>query len=169
MAEGILRQRAADAGLAVNVSSAGLLAGGSPATPDAVDVVAQMGIQLAEHVSRRLDRNMIEDADLVLAMTREHLREAVVTDPAAFGRIFTLRELVRRLGQSPHAALADLHRGRKTADYMASNPDDDVADPVGQSRKVYAATAAELDALLTQLVDHLDTLIVPARSTKEAS
>jgi len=95
---------------------------------------------------------------LVIAMTREHLREAVVTSPASFPRVFTLRELVRRLGESPGASLAELHAGRTTADYMRSDPADDVADPIGRAKTVYADTAAELDSLFTTLVKSLETL-----------
>lgn len=158
MAEGILRTRAAEAGVEVSVGSAGILPPGSPATPDGVAVLAGMGIDISSHVSRRLDRSMIEQADLVLAMTREHLREAVVTDPSAFSKTFTVRELARRLGQTPGAPLAALHLGRKTADYLRSDPDDDVADPIGQARSKYEATAAELNTLLTTIVKSLETL-----------
>lgn len=158
MAEGILRTRAAEAGLTVTVGSAGILQGGSPATPDGVAVLADMGIDISDHVSRRLDRSMIEAADLILCMTREHLREAVVTDPSAFAKTFTVRELARRLEQTPGAPLSALHLGRKTADYMRSDPDDDVADPIGQARSKYEATAAELNNLLTTIVKSLETL-----------
>lgn len=158
MAEGILRARAAEAGLAVDVSSAGLMQGGAPATPDAVEVLRDLGIDISGHVSRRMDRESLNEADLVLTMTRDHLREAVVTEPGAFPRIFTLRELVRRLDQNPGADLAALNVGRSTGDYHGTVPEDDVKDPIGQSKKVYAATAAELDALLTALVKSLETL-----------
>ncbi len=168
MAEGILRARAADAGLSVVVSSAGAFPGGSPATPDGILTCQDMGIDISRHVSRRLDRHMIEQADLVLAMTREHLREAVVTDPSAFGRIFTLRELVRKLQSSPGATLAQLHAGRTTRDYLQPAPDDDVADPIGKPRAVYTATAKELDALLQVVVANLPALAASAPS-KETS
>ncbi len=158
MAEGILRARAADAGADVEVSSAGLMQGGAPATADAVAVLADLGIDISGHVSRRLHRNLIADADLVITMTRDHLREAVLTNPAAFPRIFTLRELVRRLDENPGAAIASLNVGRSTSDYHGTVAEDDVKDPIGQSQKVYAATAAELDVLLTTLVKSLESL-----------
>lgn len=166
MAEGILRHRAAELGVPLTVSSAGAFPGGSPATPDAVLTLRAMGIDIDSHVSRRLDRTILDQADLVLAMTREHLREAVVTDPTAFGRIFTLKEFVRRLRAHPHATLADLHRGRSTRDYLASDPADDVADPIGKPRAVYEATAQELDLLLRVVVNALPNLDIP---TKENS
>ncbi|MEY2397570.1 MAG: protein-tyrosine phosphatase, partial [Actinomycetota bacterium] len=118
----------------------------------------ERGVDISSHVSRRLDRDMLADADLVLTMTRDHLREAVVTDPSAFPKIFTLRELVRRLDENPGASLASLNVGRSTSDYHGANPDDDVQDPIGQARRVYEATASELDGLLTTLVKSLENL-----------
>lgn len=158
MAEGILRARAAEAGVDLTVSSAGVMQGGAPATPDAVGVLAELGIDISNHVSQRLDRDLVAGADLVLAMTRDHLREAVLCSPPSFPKIFTLRELVRRLEEMPGADLANLNVGRSTADYHGSKPDDDVKDPIGQPRKIYAATAAELDALLTTLAKSLESL-----------
>jgi len=159
MAEGILRRRAAELRLPINVSSAGLMQGGKPATPDAVSVLADRGMDISAHVSRRLDREMLNDADLVLVMTRDHLREAVLTEPAAFPKVFLLRELVRRLDENPGASLKTLNQGRTTSDYTGANgADDDVPDPIGQSRKRYLVTADELDSLLTTLVKQLETL-----------
>ncbi|MEY2424759.1 MAG: protein-tyrosine phosphatase [Actinomycetota bacterium] len=168
MAEGILRTRAAEAGLELTVSSAGIYHGGAPATDNAVAVCADRGVDISNHVSRRLDHSMIEQADLVIAMTREHLREAVVTDPTAFDRTFTLRELVRRLGDSPNATLAEVAAGRDLADYVKASADDDVADPVGQSRRVYETTVSQLDGLLSRLVAWMRTLDA-ANETKAAS
>jgi protein-tyrosine phosphatase len=167
MAEGILRVRAAEAGLSVSVSSAGILSGGAPATENAVAVCAGRGVDISDHVSRRLDASMIEEADLVLAMTREHLREAVVADPSAFDRTFTLRELVRRISESPRATLAELAAGRDLADYVKASKDDDVADPVGQPRHVYEATVAQLDGLLSNLVQWMAA--VQSNASKAAS
>lgn len=148
MAEGILRARAADTSLDLTVSSAGIFEGGAPATETAVAVCADRGVDISGHVSRRLDRSMIDDADLILAMTREHLREAVVADPSAFGRTFTLRELVRGIRANPSATLEELHEGRELADYVRADAEDDVPDPVRQPRRVYEQTVRELDILL---------------------
>ena len=168
MAEGILRHRAAAAGLDVHVSSAGVLQGGAPATDHAVKVSAERGIDISHHVSRRLDKAMVEDADLIIAMAREHLREAVVASPPAFARTFTLRELVRRIEANPQASLEELHRGREIRDYIKGDPADDVADPVGLSLNKYDETIRDLDALLGVVVGWLPNL-TSASDTKAAS
>jgi protein-tyrosine phosphatase len=162
MAEGILRARSAAAGLDVHVHSAGILPGGAPATDNAVAVCAARGIDINGHRSRRLERSMVDGADLVIAMTREHLREAVVASPAAFARTFTLRELVRRINARPDASLAELHAGRELGAYVKADPADDVADPVGKPLGDYEDTALELDALLARLVIWLPNLAAHA-------
>ncbi len=168
MAEGILRARAADAGLDLTVSSAGIFDGGVPATETAIEVCAERGIDISAHRSRRLERSMIQQADLVLAMTREHLREAVVAEPPAFARTFTLRELVRRINDNPGAALSELHAGRSLQDYLRPNELDDVADPVRQPKDVYERTFTQLDALLARLVSALLTLDAAVASRRAA-
>jgi protein-tyrosine-phosphatase len=164
MAEGILRARANAAGLDIRVLSAGSMEGGAPATDHAIGVCADRGIDISAHVSRRLERSMIDQADLVIAMTREHLREAVVASPPGFAKTFTLRDLVRRINVDPHASLEELHAGRRIDDYIRPDKDDDVADPVGRPRPVYEATALELDGLLARVVNWLPNL-GPARES----
>ena len=157
MAEGILRSRAEGAGLDVEVRSAGLMQGGAPATAHAIGVLSDRDIDISGHVSTQLERALVEEADLIIAMTREHLREAVVMSPPAFARTVTLRDLVRRINMAPDASLAELHEGRKVADYIRPDKDDDVADPVGKPRPVYEDTALQLDGLLTRVVNWMRT------------
>ena len=63
-------------------------------------------------------------ADLVLGMTRDHVRQVVLTDQTSFGRTFTLRDFVRRaehVGPRPAAVpidvwLSRVHQGRRRPD-----------------------------------------------------
>ena len=80
-----LRARGADA----HVHSAGTLADGRGAVDHVVDVASDRGHDLTRHVSRRLSPELVEGADLVLPLAREHLREVVVTSPESFVRTFT--------------------------------------------------------------------------------
>ncbi|HEU5418307.1 MAG TPA: hypothetical protein VFV41_11515, partial [Streptosporangiaceae bacterium] len=100
-------------------------------------------------------------ADLIVAMAREHLRHAAVTDPAAWPRAFTLRELVRRGGETgprrPGEPLAGwlgrAHAGRSRMALLGDSPADDIADPMGGAPGEYARTAAELQALTGRLAE----------------
>src|SRR5947209_10327022 len=96
MAEAFLRHRLEGRRVDVHVGSAGLRLVGEPASANGVDVLAERGIDLSSHRSRIIDRQLLEGADLTVAMSREHLREAVLTLPDAWPRAFTLKELVRR-------------------------------------------------------------------------
>ena len=143
----------------VHVHSAGLLSDGQPATDHGVKIMARQGLDTSGHRSTKITAELLAASDLVVAMAREHVRQAVVVDPDVWPRIFTLKEIVRRgerrggpqAGQALSEWLADLHRGRRLADLLGDEPADDVADPVGRSRRAYARTAAELDDLTRRL------------------
>ena len=163
MAEALLRHRLSEAGVDATVTSAGLHPGGRPATAHGIQAMAARGLDTSGHVSRQLAAPLLAPADLILGMAREHVREVAVVDPAALGRAFTLKELVR-LGEqagprAPGEALGDwlarAGRGRERQRLMGvgHDPDYDVEDPVGRGREDYEATADELDALLARLVD----------------
>jgi protein-tyrosine phosphatase len=159
MAEGLLRRRLADAGIDARVSSAGSWRADCAASPEAVEVLARRGIDIAPHRSRLLARELMEDVDLVLAMQRRHLREAVALDPATMPIAFTLKELVRRgeaVGPRGEASLEEwLARaadGRRAGDLLGENEADDVADPIGLGLAQYEATASELEDLIDRLV-----------------
>jgi protein-tyrosine phosphatase len=160
-----LRARGADA----HVHSAGTLADGRGAVHHVVDVSADRGHDLTGHVSRRLDPQLIEGADLVLPLAREHLREVVVSSPESFFRTYTPKELVRRAsavgGRRPDeeldAFLARLHEGRTAQELMRDDPADDVADPIGGPHAGYERTAVELE----QLALTIAALLAPVRAS----
>jgi protein-tyrosine-phosphatase len=101
----------------------------------------------------------VEPADLIVAMAREHVAEVVAANPSAWGRTFTLKELVRRgehvgprrAGQTLADYLGLLHAGRRPTDLMGRSAEDDIVDPMGASRSVYERTAAEIDDLTARL------------------
>jgi protein-tyrosine phosphatase len=160
MAEVLLRRRLVSLGASVTVSSAGVLGNGRAATPEAVAVMHERGLDLSAHVSRPLDREVIAAADLILAMTREHVREVCAMDPGAWPRAFTLKELARRTSvvaprgpTLPFADwLADVAEGRSMSDLIGSDDADDVEDPLGYGKGIYRGTADEIDGLLAAVV-----------------
>jgi protein-tyrosine phosphatase len=172
MAEAFLRHRLGGRRVDVHVASAGLRLVGEPASANGVDVLAERGLDLSAHRSRILDGELLESTDLALAMSREHLREAVLALPDIWPRAFTLKELVRRgetigrraPGESIEAWLARAHSGRNRADLLGSSSDDDVDDPMGLSRSAYEKTADELADLVDRLVD----LLWPAAAEESA-
>ncbi len=161
MAEVLLQHRLDALGVAARVSSAGELPGGVRAEGGSRRAMAAQGLDLQQHRSRAVTAEHLVGADLVLAMARRHVREAVLMLPEAWPRTFTLKELVRRgeaalprrADQSLAGWLTAMHAGRRTRDLLGDDPADDVEDPIGAPDHVYEATAAELDDLVSRLVD----------------
>ena len=160
MGEAILADRLRKREIDATVSSAGLVLHGKPASAHAVSVLADRGIDHSSHRSRVMDTGILEAADLVLAMTREHLREAAVLNPSTFDRTFTLKELVRRgeaagrraPGQPLEEWLEKVAAGRDRAELLGTSHEDDVADPYGMDRGDYERTCAEIESLIDRLV-----------------
>lgn len=166
MAEVMLAAKLARRGVDADVRSAGILEGGKPAWPEAVEAVAERGLDLGAHRSRPMEPGLVRDADLVLGMAREHAREAIALEPSAYSRVFTLKELVRagtrhpRGGEPLDTWLADLADGRAVEDLLGADPADDIGDPIGGPLDAFRATATELDGLL----DALLTIAFPSRT-----
>lgn len=163
MAEGLLRDRLARAGVDAHVHSAGLVTEDRPASEHGVTAMSRRGIDIGHHRSRRLAADLASAADLILGMELQHIREVAVLDRDAFERAFTLPELARAArdlgprsaGESPAEWIRRAGTGRRPADMLGSRPADEVADPIGRSAREYEATAAQLEDLVGTIVDHL--------------
>lgn len=156
----LLRQQLGEAGGAeVTVHSAGTVAADVGPPRPLVEDGRTFGIDLAAHVPRRVDASMIQTADLVVGLSREHVRATVVAVPASFPRTFTLREIVRRglrtgargAAEDLGAWLVRLHDGRLPADLMGESPDDDVMDPMGGTPDDYRRMLTEVATLTRSL------------------
>ena len=140
VAERLLQREWTDAGIAVRVNSAGILGGRNDVHPATLEAARFARVDLNEHESRLLTADMIdtEGADLVIGMTREHLRAAISLEPTCWPRAFTFRELVRRTSQlaTPPTSwedwLAVCHDGRNLGDLIVPEPTDDLPDPYGR-------------------------------------
>ena len=158
---------------APRVRSAGTAAWeGSGAMPESVAAAAERGVDIRGHEARTMSTAMLEEADLVLGMATEHREEVARLVPAAAGRVFTLKELVRLLealpppgpGTTPtlagRIALADDLRRKG----FEGNPhDEDVKDPLGTPLETYRAIAWELKGWIDRLADLLIG-VAPVRS-----
>jgi protein-tyrosine phosphatase len=151
----------------VKVSSAGLLRGGHPAEPFAVEIGAEHGLDLARHVSRQVTSELLQRSDLVVAMTRDHLRQLAVVDPTALPRLLTLKDVARTFHRLPatglalREAVAAATAGRSIGSMLGDVADDDVADPMGGPIEGYRALLAELGPLVAQVAAALASERVP--------
>jgi protein-tyrosine phosphatase len=128
------------------VRSAGTADLRAPMDRNTIAAAAAIGLDLGDHRARHLTKEILatDGADLVLTMTREHLRHVVGMDPSAWPRTFTLKEFARRADAIRPAAvesggvaewLERVRADRRAADLMRPDPSDDIADPYGAPRR----------------------------------
>ncbi|MEM9203732.1 MAG: hypothetical protein AAGC53_18985 [Actinomycetota bacterium] len=153
-AEVLLRHHAMQAGIDLDVSSAGFLYDGEQASEMMAKVMGERGFDLDAHRSRLADCDMVAGADAVVTMERRHGRElAARCGPRG---IFTLRGLVAALGDldggdgSARDRLIAVESARRPGDLLGDGPDE-VADPFGKSIRVNRRTADDLDRLTEAL------------------
>jgi protein-tyrosine phosphatase len=152
-AERLLRQRL---GPTVTVESAGTFGlVGEPIAAAMAELLVERGVDIDGFAARRLSTVLIQQADLVLAVTRAHRTFVVESWPKVVRRAFTLREFARLLSGIDRAALpagtpadrlraavplAAAQRGR----WRVPSSEDDVLDPYRRSRHVYEASLAQI-------------------------
>lgn len=137
------------------VRSAGTANIQAPMDRNTIAAAAAIGLDLTDHTARYLTKDIlaIDGADLVLTMTREHLRHIVAMDPSAWPRTFTLKEFARRASvvapATAESGSFDAWRshvadGRRAADMLGHDLDDDTADPYGAPRREHEAMVGSL-------------------------
>lgn len=159
MAEVILAARFAELGVDARVESAGTLGWAERgATPHAVAVMDELGLDLSRHRSRRIEPAHL-DVDLVIAMTRNHAGAVIARDESLRSGVFLPSELLRLVRASsdgepglPAMTVAEIRRrGAARVGPALGRAADEIADPAGEPIDVYRATAARLDRELTAI------------------
>ena len=121
------------------VISAGVAAGrGSGASPQSVEVMGRLGLDLTGHSSQPLDDPLMSMADLVLTMTRRHRDAILAAWPDRKDRVFTLRR-----------------------------DGGDVSDPVGMPVDVYEQCADQIREELEKWLDSIDDDFFPKASDED--
>jgi len=115
MAAGLLRQRLARKGLdgQYTVRSAGTWAlEDRPASEQAVEVMAERGVDIAGHRAHSLTAADVAEADLVLVMSREHEQMIANTWPQYRWKVHRLSEMAgkRRDVEDPYGLPSEEYR-----------------------------------------------------------
>ena len=128
MAEGILKSLLKKRGIAdIRVTSAGIGAmGGLPATPFAIGAARAWNIDISGHFSRQLNKRLLAEADLILAMSSEHVDFVARQDHMAMKKTFLIKGF-----PMPY-----------------SSSQESVRDPIGGTLDDYNQTFMELDEVL---------------------
>jgi len=144
---------------------------GSPMEAHAHSTLAAYGVDGADFRARELLAEHVAGSDLILGATREHRAAAVVLQPRAAGRTFTLREFARLTATVGPASLSGAVAGddlvdraralvRAAAAQRGQVPperprDDDVEDPYRAPASAYVVCG---DLVHRTLVGPLDLL-----------
>ena len=105
---------------------------GRPASAYAIEEMSERGIDIRTHRSRSVDAGLMEEADLVLVMTRNHAEALSVAFPEHAQKVHLLSEMS---GQAY-----------------------DVSDPYGGTRLEYAYIAQELEQLIDEGYERIVSL-----------
>jgi protein-tyrosine phosphatase len=161
LAEAIARHHAA--GRPIVVASAGLIDDGRPTPERGLAAAAERGLDLTGHLSRRADVTNLRGWDVILTMSREHIRELVAADAGLWPRVFTVKQFRRWIEHSelPRGValgtwLDVAAAGRSRFEAIGADPADDIEDPLHASMGVWRAVADTLDHEITAILDALD-------------
>ncbi len=114
----------------VEVASAGLLAfPGENISEEVIKLLGERGITgLERRRSVPLDHTMVNEADLILVMTEDHLKQLVTSFPRASGKTFQI------------------------ASYTRYGPGLDIQDPLGGGTEKYQQVLKEISGCLQNLI-----------------
>ncbi|MCT4619005.1 MAG: low molecular weight protein arginine phosphatase [Marinisporobacter sp.] len=133
MAEGLFKKMLEDLGektKGIKVISAGTAAiGGQQASKNAVRAMEEKGIDLKDHRATFITKELTQEADLILTMTRNHKNQLLYMEPKAKEKIYTLKEY--------------------------TGGDGDIVDPYGQSIDVYKECSKEIEESLKVLIEKI--------------
>lgn len=134
MAEGIFNSLA-QAGNARGweADSAGTLAfEGQGASPNAIEVAREDGVDISRHRSRPVSAELLREADLILTMTGEQKRDILRGYPEAAEKLFTLKEFGG-----------------------CGGGDGDIRDPYGSAKEEYRRVYGEIKQCVEAVADKL--------------
>jgi len=152
VAERIARQIAAEYGVAVSFTSAGVGAmNGAPMHPLAAETLVEHGYDPSGFGARYLQPPIAAQADLVLTMSRRQRGECQKKLPAGWKKMFTLNEFVELLPDADSIVAAANTRGwvNPNAEYL------DIADPMGQPKEAFDTVFIKVEPRVRALVGWL--------------
>ncbi|NLY89825.1 MAG: ribose 5-phosphate isomerase B [Firmicutes bacterium] len=146
----------------IKITSAGLAAvDGAPASAEAVEVMRRAGVDLSGHRARRLTREMVLAADLVLTMTRRQKEAVLVLAPEAGEKVFTLHEFAGGFAKDTGADVAGksgARQGEEAAKAAARACENrweqgDILDPFGGDLQTYETCARQIEGCLLMIAN----------------
>lgn len=133
MAEGIAHKITAKKALDWEIASAGTLGFiGEPASNNALEACAEIGVDLTIHRSKALTANLIEEFDLVFGMEYAHLEFAKRLVPDLEGKIHLL------------------------GDSFGGTKGGEIPDPIGRDMEFFRVTRDRIEGEIEKLFENLE-------------
>ncbi len=123
---------------------------GHPIHEEAALVLEDLGGDPADFSARQLTAKIAAGADLILAMTRVHRDAVLERAPQKLHRTFTLAEAARLASDCGAQTIPDLASLRSQ---LPADESMDIADPIGQSKEVFATIGSQIAELLPPVLD----------------
>ena len=130
MAEAILREIARDRKIPLEVKSAGIFALDGDRASRGANMALRDRADLSKHRAKTLDKNLMDWADIILAMTQSQVNRIISQYVEYQDKVYLLHE-------------------------YASSTDKDVEDPFGGSLDVYKLVRDEIEDAVNKLIDKL--------------
>jgi len=128
MAQGLLEDMARKKDLDIVVRSAGVFAlDGQSVSREAVQVLREEGINISHHRANMIHRDLVEESDLILTMSKSHKEALLSKYDFIEGKVFTLKEYAYGL-------------------------EEDILDPFGRGIDVYRHTKEEIKDALKEII-----------------
>ncbi|MDF2676234.1 MAG: protein-tyrosine-phosphatase [Bacillota bacterium] len=143
MAEGIFKYMLNEYNIkSIAVTSAGISAfEGDKANYNAIQVLNSKGIDISSHKAKRINDEILKEADLILAMTLSHKRMLNKFAPENSNKIFTLREFAYKIN-----------------DEIIGSRNLDIDDPYGMDYNVYDLCRKEIETELIKIIENINKL-----------
>ncbi|MGH7598094.1 MAG: low molecular weight protein arginine phosphatase [bacterium] len=150
MAEGLLRlklpSRLQDEAV---IESAGTLGiDGMPAARNSIEIVRERGGDISQNLSQGITAELVENADLILAMAHEHVDYLHENFPQYRENVFLLKRFAR---DSNEVTSQD------------DPEDDEIFDPIGSDKETYRICAQIIDDELERIMPTLVNFIQERR------
>lgn len=131
MGEGILKHLSKKYDIEIEVKSAGIAAfDGDVASKNAVLALDNIGIDISNHKSHQLHRDMIDESDVILTMTRNHKDSIIARFPNSINKVYSLND-------------------------YAFGLEKDIEDPYGGSLQDYETARDEIYIALEKIVKNI--------------
>lgn len=135
MAEAIMKKRALENNLKIEVYSCGTYAeNGQMASFNAIETMKQYDIDLNNHMSTNINNSNILDMDLILCTTFSHKANVFHLYPELKGKIFTIKEY---------------------ADLLGNDRNYDIKDPWGYNMETYMNCAEEISLCIGKILEKI--------------